>query len=179
MCLVSGLTGAAVMSLTTRGFPERTLSAQPRLARVSAEDFVAIQQLLWDNHWGYDFASKDGADMWTNTFLPDAKIDNDAGTHLSGHEEIRKYALDPIKQNADRRLRHWTSTFQITPNKDGAMLKAFWYTVSDDGKPGSKLAIGGTGWYESQVVRTRDGWKIKHHGIHSEGGIVATPVAAK
>ncbi len=175
LSVVSALAGIGVMSLVGGGPGGLSLSAQPRLTRVSADDFVAIQQLLWDNHWGYDFAIRDGADLWTSTFLPDARIDSDAGVHLSGHAEIRQYALDPIKQNPDRRLRHWTSTFQITPNKEGAILKAFWYTVADDGKPGSKLTIGVTGWYESQVVRTSQGWKIKRHGIHPEGGIVAPP----
>jgi len=165
---------AVCVGIATLGAAVSYRTVQARPDRISVEDFVEIQRLLWDNHMGYDFAVRDNGDMWTNTFLPDAKIDNDSGkVHLSGHEQIRRYATDPVKANPARRLRHWTSTFQVTPNAEGAILQAFYLTTSDDGKTG--FVIGGEGRYESQVIKTKQGWKIKHHVIHGEGSVTAVP----
>src|SRR5689334_6465314 len=91
-----------------------------RAAAISTDDFVEIQRLLWTNHTGYDFAMRDHGDMWTSTFLPDAVLDNGPTTHLVGADQIRQYSVTPLKDDPDRKFRHWTSTFHLTPNAEGA-----------------------------------------------------------
>ena len=86
---------------------------------VTAQDFVEIQQLLWRNHQGFDFASRDNADMWVSTFTPDAEL-NSPGRAVVGEEAIRQLALDYFKDDPQRRIRHWTSTFLVTPTPEGA-----------------------------------------------------------
>jgi hypothetical protein len=148
-----------------------TYAQQPKTsAAISTEDYIEIQRLLYTNHTGYDFARKDNADMWTNTFLPDAVLDNPP-THLEGHAQIRAYALDPLTLDPKRELRHWTSTFHVEPHPEGAILSAFYTTMTQDhGKPGMVWGRG-TGRYESLVVKTPDGWRIKHHVVVSEGRV--------
>lgn len=36
------------------------------------------------------------------------------------------------------------------------------------------MRLGGTGRYESSMVKTPDGWRIKKHVVFGEGAIVAT-----
>jgi hypothetical protein len=147
--------------------------AQQRTAsRVSAEDFIGVQQALWTNHHGFDFAPSDNAEMWTRSFTPDAELHN-GGRVIKGENAIRQFALDYYKSNALRRMRHWTSTFTVTKTNEGAMLSAFWMiTTSED--PKAPMRLGATGRYESSMVKTSDGWRIKKHVVFGEGGIVAT-----
>jgi hypothetical protein len=163
MCVISALSGAAFVQ------------AQQSRKAISTEDFVEIQRLLWSNHTGYDFAVRDNGDLWTSTFTPDAILDNGPSTHLVGEKEIRAYATDPAAKSPDRHFRHWTSTFHVTPNAEGAILSAFYIAVYDNNGRGP-MFMGPTGRYESQVVKTKAGWKIKHHRVYSEGSIVTNPV---
>lgn len=162
LCVVSALAGATW-----------TQAQQKNLPRISTEDFTEIQRLLYTNHTGYDFAMRDNGDMWANTFLPDAVLDN-GPTHLEGQQAIRQYSLTPLKTDPDRKFRHWTTTFHAYPHAEGAVLSAFYLTIADTGANGG-MVIGGTGRYESVVVKTKDGWRIKHHRVFGEGSVTARP----
>ncbi len=161
LCLLSAIGGAAFVQ------------AQQKRS-ISNDDFIAIQRLLWDNHTGYDFAMRDNGDLWTGTFTPDAVIDNGPNIHIAGEKALRAYAVDPATKAPTRRFRHWTSTFNVTPNAEGAILSAFYLVISDgDGK--TPMTLGPTGRYESQVVKTKSGWRIKHHVVYGEGAAGANP----
>ena len=56
----------------------------------------------------------------------------------------------------------------------GAVLSALYFMVHKDLKTGGML-LGRSGYYESQAVRTKDGWKLKHHVVHLEGEVTAFP----
>ena len=161
LCLASAYAGAALSH------------AQQRKATISSDDFIEIQRMLWANHTGYDFAIRDNGDLWTSTFMPDAVLDN-GPTHLVGADAIREYAVGPAKKDPTRRFRHWTSTFHVTPNAEGAILSAFYLIVADDNANRTML-VGSTGRYESQLVKTKQGWKIKHHLVFGEGNVTARP----
>jgi hypothetical protein len=160
LCIVSALGGAALVE------------AQRKKPTLVTDDHYEIQRLLYTNHTGYDFAIRDNGDMWTSTFTPDAILDNGPNTHLVGEQAIRAYAVDPAKKAPTRKFRHWTSTFNVTPNAEGAILSAFYLVISDNNGTGP-MTIGATGRYESQVVKTTGGWRIKHHVVYGEGSAVA------
>ncbi len=160
LCFVSALGGAALVQ------------AQQKKTNITTDDFVEIQRLLYANHTGYDFAMRDNGDLWTSTFTPDAILDNGPNTHLVGEKEIRAYATVPADRSPTRKFRHWTSTYNVTPNAEGAILSAFYLVISDgDGR--TPMTIGATGRYESQVVKTKSGWKVKHHVVYMEGSAIA------
>ena len=166
LCLVSAAGGAAFVQ-----------AQQKKVPSVTTDDYAEIQRLLYANHTGYDFAMRDNGDLWTSTFTPDAVLDNPPSL-LTGHEEIRAYATVPANKAPNRKFRHWTSTFHVTPNAEGAILSAFYLVISDsDGR--TPMTIGPTGRYESQVVRTKAGWKIKRHVVRSEGSAVARTEAPR
>lgn len=153
------------------------IQAQPRAPKLTVEDISEIQQLLYTNHTGYDFAIRDNGDKWTSTFTPDAVLDNPP-SHIVGEKAIRAYATDPAQKAPTRKFRHWSSTYNVTPNAEGAILSAF-YLVISDGNGDQPMTISSTGRYESQVVKTKDGWRIKHHVVFGEGSAYAhTPEAA-
>lgn len=143
-------------------------------SKISTEDFTEIQRLLYTNHTGYDFAARDRGEMWADTFTHDAVLDNGPGTHLVGRKQIQAYATDPIAKDPQWTLRHWTTTFHVSPAPGGATLSAFYIAVQNRG-PKRELTITNTGRYESLVVKTKDGWKIKHHVVISEGPLLAPP----
>lgn len=142
--------------------------------KISTEDFTEIQRLLYTNHTGYDFAERDRGAMWASTFTEDAVLDNPP-THLVGRTQIQAYSTDPIDKDPQRKLRHWTTTFNVTPHPEGAILSAFYIPLTNVG-PNREFVVGGTGRYESLVVKTKDGWKIKHHKVIAEGPVVAQPI---
>jgi hypothetical protein len=160
LCLISALGGAALVH------------AQQKKTPLTTDDYYEIQRLLYTNHTGYDFAIRDNGDMWTSTFLPDAILDNGPTTHLVGEAAIRAYAVTPAKAAPTRKFRHWTSTFNVTPNNEGAILSAFYLVISDSNGTGP-MTIGATGRYESLVVKTKNGWRIKHHVVYGEGSAIA------
>src|SRR5262249_22663607 len=135
-------------------------------AKISTEDFTEIQRLLYTNHTGYDFAERDRGAMWASTFTEDAVLDNPP-SHLVGRKQIQADATDPIDKDPQRKLRHWTTTFNVMPHPEGAILSAFWIPLTNTG-PNREFVVGGTGRYESLVVRTKDGWKLKHHVVIAE-----------
>jgi hypothetical protein len=140
--------------------------------RIHADDFIEIQQALWRNHQGFDFATSDNADMWLRSFAPDAELHN-GGRIIKGEDGIRGFALDYYQTNPERRMRHWTSTFTVTPTAEGATLSAFWMiTVSETAK--GPMRLGGSGRYETTMVKVADGsWRIKKHVVFGDGAIVA------
>jgi hypothetical protein len=147
------------------------MQAQQKSA-FGTNDFLDLQRLLWRNHWGYDFADQDNAEMWLSSFTPDAVLDSGAGQPITGVENIRQFALRQFRTNPDSKTRHYTSTFNMTPNAEGAVLSALYFIVMKDLKTGA-MQLSRTGYYESQAVRTKDGWKIKHHIVHLEGELTA------
>ena len=161
LCFASAVIGASWTTIT----------AAP--SKLSTEDFTEIQRLLYTNHTGYDFAFRDNGKMWADTFLDDAVLDNPP-SHLVGRKAIQAYSTDPLIKDPERKLRHWTTTFHVTPHPEGAILSAFYIAVTNTG-PNREMLIGGTGRYESLVVKTKDGWRIKHHIVVSEGSILANP----
>jgi hypothetical protein len=158
LCVVSAVGGAAFVQ------------AQQKKATLAADDYYEVHRLLYANHHGYDFPT-DNCDLWTSTFTPDAVLDN-GPTHLEGEKAIRAYCVDPATKAPKRKFRHWTSTFHVAPNAEGAILSAFYLTISD-GDGSGPMMIGGTGRYASQVVKTKSGWKIKHHVVYGEGSVFA------
>jgi hypothetical protein len=165
LCVLSAFAGASWSRVT----------AQP--SKLSTEDFTEIQRLLYTNHTGYDFAERDRGALWASTYTEDAVLDNPP-THLVGRKEIQAYATDPIDKDPKRKLRHWTTTFNVTPHPEGAILSAFWIPLTNSG-PNGEFVVGGTGRYESLVVKTKDGWKLKHHKVISEGPVVARSIPAR
>ncbi len=148
------------------------LNAQQRRRTIATDDFVELQRLLWTNHIGYDFADRDNGDLWVSTFTRDAVLESGSTPPLSGEAAIRDFAVQPLKTNPNRKFRHWTSTFHATPHPEGATLVAFFMAVMNNG-PGGAMQMSTTGYYESVAVKTRNGWKLKHHVVHQEGNIVA------
>ena len=143
------------------------IQAQQRKNSVPTNDFVELQRLLWTNHMGYDFAQQDNGDLWLSSFTPDAVLENGSDAPITGLDKIRQFAT---RNDPGRTMRHWTSTFYATPNAEGAVLSAFFIGVTKSRNGG--LQMGRTGYYESQAVKTKDGWKLKHHVVHQEGDIV-------
>lgn len=170
---------AVIVCATTVAATGWVFAQQKKIPTVTAQDRYEIHDLLMTNHTGYDFASRDNADMWVSTFTPDAVLDNPP-SHVVGLQEIRAFAMNQYKTDPKHMLRHWTSTFHVTPNAEGAILSAFYVTMRSS--QGGPMVFGAsTGRYESQVIKTRDGWRIKHHVIVSEGPVTMfqPPAAAR
>ncbi len=164
---------AAVLCLVSAAIGASWTNAKAAPSKISTEDFTEIQRLLYTNHTGYDFANRDRGKMWADTFLDDAVLDNPP-SHLVGRKQIQAYATDPVDNDPERKLRHWTTTFHVSPHPEGAILSAFYIAVTNTG-PKKEMVIGATGRYESLVVKTKGGWRIKHHVVVSEGAMLASP----
>ena len=163
------ITATLCLAAAVIGANWSTITAAP--SKLSTEDFTEIQRLLYTNHTGYDFAFRDNGKMWADTFTDDAVLDNPP-SHLVGRKEIQPYSTNPLVKDPEYKLRHWTTTFNVQPHPEGAILSAFYIAVTNTG-PKRQMVIGATGRYESLVVKTKDGWRIKHHVVISEGSLFA------
>ncbi len=157
-----------ILSLLTVLGTATWMQAQPQKDVLTPTDLVELERLLWINHQGYDFADRDNGDLWLSSFTPDATLDSGSQLPITGQDNIRQFALKPLRANPNRKFRHWTSTFRAMPNPEGAHLMAFFFTTSNSG-PAGAMVLGTSGYYLSQAVRTKDGWRLKHHVVHIEG----------
>ena len=166
------LIGPSILCLLTVVGTATWMQAQPK-DTLTPTDLVELERLLWINHQGFDFAYKDNGDLWLSSFTPDATLDSGSRLPITGQDNIRRFATR--QANPNRQFRHWTSTFHATPNPEGAHLMAFFFTTSNNGPDGA-MVLGTAGYYLSQAVRTKDGWKLKHHVVHLEGEVTAQPM---
>lgn len=127
---------------------------------LSSDDFIAIQQLYARyNH------SLDSGDPTTfaDCFTADGVFAGSAGNATTGTEALRAFA-EAFKTNMKGRARHWTNNLVVTPTDGGAAGSCYLALLrpTEEGKP---LAIGVTGIYRDDLVKSNDGWKFARRAV--------------
>lgn len=120
-------------------------------------DRLEIDDLL--TRYAVAVDTKDWA-LYESCFTPDAEIDYTSAGGIRGSlGEVRRW-LEEVMQLFPM-TQHVVANRVIRVDGDRATCRSYFYNPMgmDDGRDGMKLFIDG-GYYEDELVRTKDGWKI-------------------
>ena len=153
---------------------EMVYQAPPGAMKLTAEDYVEIQQLVVRYAWILDHCTNGGYD-YADLYVEDGQFSaaedwgttsNDQRTFVSiGRDALARAAggggdgkCIPPQQYLGFGLTHIVTNHVITPTRDGAVGKHRLITVGICGYPHLMELQGG---YEDVYVKTRQGWKFK------------------
>lgn len=148
--------------------------AAPDAMKLTAEDYVAIQQLAVRYSWTLDHCTNGGYD-YADLYVDDGQFSaaenwgttsNDERTFVAiGRDELAKAAggdgngecVNPADY-IGYGITHNVSNHLITPTKTGAVGKHRLIAIGVCGFPHLMELQGG---YEDEYVKTKDGWRFK------------------
>ena len=122
--------------------------------RLSAEDYIAIQQLVARYAYALDQNPDDGA-SYAGLFTPDAVFRQ---PRTEGHANLARLATSA--PHGPRYTRHFLTNHVIESTAAGVTGKQY-LVVADIGENGQPSTIFLGGHYEDLYARTPDGWRFK------------------
>jgi len=124
------------------------------LRSLTAEDYIAIQQLVYSYPYALDTAANNGFD-YADNFAPDGEF---IRPPTKGRDSLAKLAID--QPHGSNFVRHNLTNIVIEPTADGATGKQY-LVVLDIGSAGTPSTIFLGGHYEDVYSKTDTGWKFK------------------
>ena len=140
---------AAVMCAMVVGLMSVTSVASAQSGKMTADDYVEIQQLY--AQYAHTLDHLGDAEGWADTFTPDGVFANS-----KGRDELVKFAEGFYGRGGS--ARHWNSQVLITPTADGADGSCYLLLVDTSSQPAS---ITVSGIYNDKIVKTSSGWRFK------------------
>jgi hypothetical protein len=150
------------MSAVTTGFQQKGRRMKMRATILSPQDYVEIQQLYVRVANAIDSKESNGR-VAGDLFTAD-------GVFRSGSWEIvgaEKIAEAINNGPGGAKLRHVTTNIVIDPTPEGARVHAY-LTIFAMGSSDSGQApsVSSFGVYDDNVVKTPNGWRIKHRELN-------------
>jgi hypothetical protein len=140
-----------------------TVPAQQKNAptsRLSALDYVQIQQLVARHDYALNTGAQDGY-MFADLFAVDGEI---ATPRTQGREQLAAFARGRVKDQATAHIRDFVTNVVITPAAEGATGKAY-MVAFDIGVAGKPSVVMNGGRYDDVYVKTADGWRFKRRTL--------------
>lgn len=148
---------ATVLAMLTLGSATWVV-AQQRNAKLTADDYIEIQQL----YARYNNAIDSGdAEAYAATFVPDGTFNT-----FTGHDALVGFIHNWHDKMGGANRRHWNTNLTIMPAPDGASGSVYLLLVDVGARP---PAIQAAAKYEDQLVKTSEGWRFKKRVTHNEG----------
>jgi len=144
------------------------LLAQQRYTKLTADDYIEIQQLYARYNNAID--SGDG-EAYAATFVTDGTFNT-----FTGHDALVGFIHNWHEKMGGANRRHWNTNLTITPAPEGASGSVYLLLVDVSA---SQPAILAAAKYEDQLVKTSDGWRFKKRVTRNEGSPRAAAVAGK
>jgi 3-phenylpropionate/cinnamic acid dioxygenase small subunit len=133
----------------------------------SVRDELDIQRVLTDYAYGCD--NRDWA-LLKSVFTEDAYLDY---TSTQGPAGSRDEVVAWLEQSLSQvMIQHVVSNFQIDLDGDRAKVRAMFYTAVR--LPGQDEMLLTGGYYDEELARTVDGWKIQR--LYEDNRWMSTPV---
>jgi hypothetical protein len=146
----------ATAAATSAAVPQVASATAPRAARLTADDYMEIQQLYARYPHALDGNDPEG---YAALFTPDGSFNNNVG---------RDALLAFVRgRNPDSAVRHFTANLAITATPEGAKGTVYNLFV-DAGR--SPPAVIGASRYEDTLVKTAEGWRFKTRVNRTEAG---------
>lgn len=149
------------------------LAAQPaskgRMATLTADDYVEIQQLVARYGFALDTAADNGY-MYADLYIPDG-VFNEA----KGRDALA--ALARGGRRGPLNVRNFGSQAIIKPSAEGATGLQYAQAINF-GEAGQPTELDHFGHYEDVYVKTADGWRFKSRRYVNESGSLRPAPAA-
>ena len=149
----------------------------PAAARLSAMDYIEIQQLVNRLNFALDYCGNGGRDF-AALFTDNGEYVVDDGGQLRtfrGQEQLAQLAGGPdcaVTRTAPRMyLSHLAESLVIEPSGKGARGTSYAIYPGRKGKYFQEGVAGQVGLYHDEFVRTARGWRLKlrRHEVSPEG----------
>src|SRR5258708_2466783 len=137
--------------------------AQQRATKLTADDYIEIQQLYARYNHAIDSGDAEG---YANLFVPDGSFNNNIG-----HDALIAF----IKNRNGANMRHWNTNLVITPTPEGASGAVSLMFLTAGLTP---PVVTGAGKYDDTLVKTAQGWRFKKRTNRREGPPAAAPAPA-
>ena len=133
---------------------QRTGQPPAKVATLTPQDYIDIQQLVSSYPYGLD-GNTDNGEAYASLFAPGAVFGR---PRTEGHDNLA--ALANTQPHGAQYTRHFITNHVIEPSPGGAIGKeyAVIIDIGEGGKP-SGIALGGR--YDDEYVKTPNGWKFK------------------
>ena len=145
-------------------------AARGGASRLTAEDYIAIQQLVARYPYALD-QNPDAGATYAGLFTPDAVFRQ---PKTEGRENLARMATSA--PHGARYTRHFLANHVIEPTADGAAGKEYLVAV-DIGENGQPSSIFLGGHYEDVYAKTADGWRFKTRTFIASRTADAPPAA--
>jgi hypothetical protein len=137
-------------------------------------DHVEIMQLYARQTRGMDIGPADGS-VWADVFTADGAFssphaerwlaERGGRREIVGRKELAEFAADNLKSSRGEAGFHWNGNILIEPSPEGARASVYLLYVSTRDRSKTPLpAVAGL--YDDVLVKTADGWRIKHRVFH-------------
>ncbi len=145
------------------------ITIQPAVAQslLSADDYIAIQQLVNKLNFALDYCTNDGQDF-VDLFTKDGQyiIDRGAGNiSIRTHDQLTALAggpsCDSRRSVPSSYILHLSESLVIEPDADGAHGISYAIYPANHGNYLNEETAGQLGIYHDVYVMTADGWRIK------------------
>jgi 3-phenylpropionate/cinnamic acid dioxygenase small subunit len=148
-------------------------------ARLTAEDRLEIQELLYGYAWALDTGD---ADRFVALFAADAVLVWDAFAEPEawrGHAELRSFVeyLRDLPTTAGRQHHVGNVIVEAGEDRDHARATAYVVVIVRQEEGPSPVTV--MGWYDDEFVRGPDGWRIARHVIRDWAGPVLHRLAGQ
>ena|SRR5579872_231383 len=128
--------------------------AQQRVTKLTADDYIEIQQLYARYNHAIDGGDAEG---YASLFVPDGSFNNNVG-----HDQLVTF----IKNRNGANMRHWNTNLVITGTPEGASGSVYLMFLNVGVNP---PVVTGAGKYDDTLVKTSDGWRFKRRTNRREG----------
>ena len=142
------------------------LAAQQRMGKMTADDYVEIQQLYSRYNDAIDSGDAEG---YAATFIPDGTFNT-----FKGHDALVGFIHNWHEKMGGENRRHWNTNLTITPTADGASGTVYLMLIDVGTKPPSIVTAAK---YDDELVKTPQGWRFKKRATKADGP--PRPVAAE
>ena len=144
------------------------VSAQHKSGKLSAEDYVEIQQL----YARYNNAIDSGdAEAYADTFVPDGTFNT-----FTGREALVGFIHSWREKMNGANRRHWNSNLLINATPEGASGSVYLLLIDVGVRP---PVIAAAAKYDDQLVRTPQGWRFKKRTTKAEAPAAAPAPSAE
>lgn len=159
--------------------PAASPAPEPRIAppppfpgRLTAEDYIEIQQLVVRYPYALDTGANNGFN-YADLFTPDAEFTRPL---TKGRDNLAKLALD--QPHGPNYVRHYITNHVIEPTPDGAIGKEY-LVVIDIGEAGQPSSIFVGGHYEDIYAKTAGSWRFKRREFIPTRSATPAPAAPR
>ncbi|BAK66517.1 hypothetical protein SLG_18420 [Sphingobium sp. SYK-6] len=130
---------------------------------ILASDRFAVLDLFSRYSWAYDCGE---AEIYAATFTSDGVLEGYGSLRAEGHQAIEECIKGFFKARGTNAWQHHNTNFVMTGNSERCRVYSYW-SVLERLAETDDYRVRNMGYYNSECVRTSDGWRFAYRDIQS------------